>query len=733
MIKINIFWTLIAIFYLVQAQAKTVTFCNLSKNQIANYELNGFKLLSVYFNQNDKRCADFIANSESAKHDDQSTSITMPNKAYKVFRDYDSPYTQTSTSIKDAGIRAQLYRINREYSNLTELKVIGTTLFKREILALKLTDKTSKKTKSKMLYIGAHHASEWASVEVTMRLLYYFINSVSTNPRLKELLSNCEIWFVPVLNPDGYQYTFTTDRNWRKNLSDNDNDGKFNPNQDGVDINRNYDYMWGYDSVGSTNIPSGYTYRGKAPFSEPETQAIRDLIVTQDIPYAITYHSAGNLILYPHGYIDNLEAPDFPIFKQLAGTRERPAITDSYRNVGYKPMMASELYTVNGEFIDWAYSRLGVIAFTVELTTGFGDMLPDNETYLDQLFRDNLPFALDMAYSSLTPSEPVSHINSELQVLEHKPITKSYGSIQEVELFAKKGTIVDLNYSINNKSEPIFVKANVIDRGKYFDKYVARIRHAVNEVSYFFNTRIFNSIKRFPFKGTYNYTVVTNKNNPILIVSAELNETTNSPKYLNSYVEALNATRFNDKFDIYIKTPDEIIDYFEVLSHYSTIIWYGGDNTLPIDKLQDLQISKALRDSSRTMFFSGQFSPSRNYGYLKNLLFYQFGIAGLALSPIDSSANTLTLTKNNNDRIFTTDSLSLINETGRTNLKTLTNLKTINDFGSSLVNFTKSDAANLSLSVSTDNTIFWGFGFETISDSKTRNQVMNNIVDYLVK
>ena len=98
--------------------------------------------------------------------------------------------------------------------------------------------------------------------------------------RVTDLLNTTEVWVVPVGNPDGYQYTFTNERLWRKNLRDNDGDGEITI-ADGVDLNRNFESHWGLDEEGSSGIPSSGTYRGIAPNSEPETQAVVKFIKQQ--------------------------------------------------------------------------------------------------------------------------------------------------------------------------------------------------------------------------------------------------------------------------------------------------------------------------------------------------------------------------------------------------------------------------------------------------------------------
>ena len=87
----------------------------------------------------------------------------------------------------------------------------------------------------------------------------------------------------------------------------------------GVDINRNYGYQWGYDDDGSSPTPSDETYRGAAPFSEPEIQAQRDFINSRHFKVIANYHSYSGLFLYPWGY-DRIFSPDNEIFKQMGDT-----------------------------------------------------------------------------------------------------------------------------------------------------------------------------------------------------------------------------------------------------------------------------------------------------------------------------------------------------------------------------------------------------------------------------
>ena len=125
------------------------------------------------------------------------------------------------------------------------------------------------------------------------------------------------------MNPDGYQYTFTNERLWRKNLRDNDGDGQ-TTNADGVDPNRNYPEHFKYDEEGSSKILSSQTYRGPGPASEAETQAIMGLSEKVGFEFNINYHSNGRWLLYPEGWQTNSPTADDPIYLRAVG-QPRPA------------------------------------------------------------------------------------------------------------------------------------------------------------------------------------------------------------------------------------------------------------------------------------------------------------------------------------------------------------------------------------------------------------------------
>ena len=151
-------------------------------------------------------------------------------------------------------------------------------------------------------------------------------------------------------------------RLWRKNRRRND-DGSF-----GVDPNRNYGYMWGIlDVPTSSHVPSDETYVGPRAFSEPETQAVRDLVGCERFAGVITYHSYSQLILYPWGYTEK-PIPDVQHRELMVGMAgEMQTLIQGVHGKVYVPQQSSELYPTAGDTTDWTYGTYGIPSFTVEL------------------------------------------------------------------------------------------------------------------------------------------------------------------------------------------------------------------------------------------------------------------------------------------------------------------------------------------------------------------------------
>jgi len=246
-----------------------------------------------------------------------------------------------------------------QHPEIAELHEIGRSIENRPILALRLGER--KNSTTKVLFMGCHHAREWISVEIPFRLADHLVNNASQAP-VSTWLSKAEIWVAPMVNPDGHEFTRTHNRLWRKNRRHN-HDGSI-----GVDPNRNYGYMWGtLDVATSSHTPSDETYVGPKAFSEPETQAVRNLVGRELFAGVLTYHSYSQLILHPWGYTDKpiVDAADRTKMEKL-GDRMAKVIKDAHGKV-YKPEQSSELYPTAGDTTDWTYGEYGIPSFTIEL------------------------------------------------------------------------------------------------------------------------------------------------------------------------------------------------------------------------------------------------------------------------------------------------------------------------------------------------------------------------------
>ncbi len=256
---------------------------------------------------------------------------------------------------------AELDAIVAAHPDLTRKVSIGKTVEGRDIWALHINSdpaalKSGKSGKPGAIFMGAHHAREHVSVEVPILLAQHLVKN-RADAQVKHLIENRDIWIIPMVNPDGAEYDIASGsyQMWRKNRTKNADGTK------GVDLNRNYGYRWG--TGGSSKNTSDETYMGTAPFSEPETVAIRDFVRSQaNTRVLLSFHTFSELILYPWGHThDPISVNrDRRVFETMATTM-------SGWN-GYKPQAASDLYIASGDTVDWAYGELGIFAFTFELS-----------------------------------------------------------------------------------------------------------------------------------------------------------------------------------------------------------------------------------------------------------------------------------------------------------------------------------------------------------------------------
>jgi carboxypeptidase T len=286
-------------------------------------------------------------------------------------------------------LEADLMALEAAYPHLARVVDIGDTLESRNIYALKISDNVSlDENEAEVFFVGCHHAREWISVEIPYLLGKYLVENYESNRVIKSLVNRSEIWIVPLLNPDGLEYSIHTYRYWRKNRRDNGN-GSF-----GVDLNRNYGYKWGYDNQGSSSNSFDEVYRGPSAFSEPETQVVRDFFQQRKIQALITYHSYSQVIMYPWGYTRSPTSKDELLKEVAAEMSERIKAVNG--NIYRYGRAGGTLYLTNGDTTDWSFGAYRIPSYTIELPPIdiFHGGFFNAEHEISAIFEENLPAAL---------------------------------------------------------------------------------------------------------------------------------------------------------------------------------------------------------------------------------------------------------------------------------------------------------------------------------------------------
>lgn len=515
------------------------------------------------------------------------------------------------------GLREEILRTARENPRLTKVVSIGRTVQGKDILALKLTRnaKESKDgSKPSVLYMSNQHAREWITPEMTRRLMHHYLDKYDQDRRIKKLVDTTELWFLLSANPDGYDYTFedTANRLWRKNLRDNNGDGVLGTG-DGVDLNRNFAYKWGYDDEGSSPNPTSQTYRGAGPNSEPETKALDRFQKRIGFTYGINYHSAAELLLYGVGWQVATDTPDDVLYKALAGTPENSAIP------GYHPQVSSELYTTNGEADGHAANVNGTAMFTPEMSTcqtvseqdpddewNAGDCqsgfnFPDDEELIQKEFAKNIPFALSVAETAARPDRPSSSVGLDAPDFTPDTFTTSYGrgAAQEVSVVARKSVRdKELKYRVNGgRTQDVRLKPwrggerYGGEDNLYFDEYRARVGRAApgDRVEVWFTGEAKGG--RPTASEHFTYTVAERPAADVLVVAEEGAKAAHA----RIYVDALKAN--GRRAAVWDVATQGAPDALGVLGHFDTVVHYTGA-AVPGNATQ-LQLRAFLNEGGR--------------------------------------------------------------------------------------------------------------------------------------
>ncbi|MFH8975549.1 M14 family zinc carboxypeptidase [Streptomyces sp. NPDC017890] len=522
------------------------------------------------------------------------TEHTLSTRAEKRVKDAaDGVFRPYSGS---GGLKEEILRTAQENPRLTKVVSIGKTVDGQDILALKLT-KNAKKSKDgsrpAVLYMSNQHAREWITPEMTRRLMHHYLDKYDEDRRIKKLVDSTELWFLLSANPDGYDYTFenTDNRLWRKNLRDNNGDGTIGTG-DGVDLNRNFAYKWGYDDEGSSPNPTSQTYRGAGPNSEPETKALDAFQKRIGFTYGINYHSAAELLLYGVGWQVATHTPDDVLYEALAGTPGNSAIP------GYHPQVSSELYTTNGEADGHAANVNGMAMFTPEMSTcqtiseqdpddewNAGDCqsgfnFPDDEKLIQQEFAKNIPFALSVAESAAHPDRPSSAVGLEAADFTPAPFATSYsrGADQEVSVVVRKSVRdKELKYRVNGgRVHDMALKpwrggeTYGGEDNLHFDEYRAKVKDGDrgDKVEVWFTGE---TKQGKPTESEhFTYTIAERPRADVLVIAEEGAKAAQT----QTYVDALKAN--GHRAAVWDAATQGAPDALGVLGHFDTVVHYTG-------------------------------------------------------------------------------------------------------------------------------------------------------------
>lgn len=284
---------------------------------------------------------------------------------------------------------AKLFDLESRFPNLTQVFSVGQSIEGRELYVIKISDNAAvDENEPNIFIVGCHHAREWISVEVPLLFAEYLLENYPRINQVKRVIEGGQVYIMPLLNPDGLEFSIRCYRMWRKNRRYN---GDFTW---GVDLNRNYGHKWGYDDEGSSPDPMYETYRGAGPFSEPETAAVRDFLLFNPPAGSLSFHNFSQMILYPWGYAEVL-APDDAEMRAIAKEMSELIFQVNGRTYTYGPG-ATTIYPTNGDSDDWIYAALGAFAFTIELPPldiYYGGFITSQEE-IDRTFAENLPAML---------------------------------------------------------------------------------------------------------------------------------------------------------------------------------------------------------------------------------------------------------------------------------------------------------------------------------------------------
>jgi len=238
---------------------------------------------------------------------------------------------------------------------------LGQSIQARDIFGITVTGPGNPAGRPTIMFTCCQHAREWITVPTGVYVAEQLLAQYSTDPHVRFLLDNAQVTVVPIANPDGYSYTWTNNRLWRKNR----HAAPAGSSCLGVDMNRNWGYQWGGE--GASTSPCNDTYRGASAMSETEVQRIRDYVIAHpEIVAHLDFHSYSQLVMSPWGWSGSLPpAPDAAWFQGMDDAMAA-AIHAAFGMVYDAGPIYTTIYPASGNIVDWFYGARGIKSFTIE-------------------------------------------------------------------------------------------------------------------------------------------------------------------------------------------------------------------------------------------------------------------------------------------------------------------------------------------------------------------------------
>jgi len=259
------------------------------------------------------------------------------------------------------------------YPDLVTLVTIGHSYEGRELLAVKIRSNRGPADKPAIWFNGGIHAREWISPATVIYMLGHLLEDYDTDDSVTRLIDGLEIFVLPVFNTDGYVFTWSGNRMWRKTRTPNPGSTCI-----GTDPNRNWDFEWG--GAGTSPLPCSDSYHGPRPFSEIEVSSVGLFIANAgNFKGYIDFHAYGQLWMSPWGYTAAL--PQDHNLLNLVNARCANAIASVHGTQYRYGPIATTIYLASGSSVDYTYNAGVLYSFAVELrdTGAYGFVLPPNQ------------------------------------------------------------------------------------------------------------------------------------------------------------------------------------------------------------------------------------------------------------------------------------------------------------------------------------------------------------------